>query len=1320
MPNATLGSVSIDLEARLAKFESDMGRAARIAEKEMRTMRSQVDAQLGKLNSTFDKVAARAKGAFVGMAASISVAGLVAFEKHLINVADNINDVSKQFGFSTQALSIWRLSAEKSGTTLEGIGKASKILVKDIDASDAKLRQMGLSMKDAQGNARPLEKVIEDVAVKMASYRNDAQRAELATKLFGKAGVEMIPFLVDLGENIDEARKRAEAFGVVIDKQLAEAADHFNDNARDTQAALEGFGNGILRVVLPALNQYIDGGLEAIKANGGLVSSGEQVGEWLKRIALGLVIAKNAIDVFVDGLKFMGTSAMTVFELVGKQAAALGEYMSTAWTALTDVTGNPIERIKSFGGALNKLWTDLKGNASGALDKIGEQADTFGKRMDDNISDVTDAFDAFTPAAKAAADANGKVADSAKQAAPHLKSEATGAKDAAKALSEWAKMQRAHDEEMKKNEAASIKLRQATDAFNASVAETNRQLDEDIRLSGLWGEARAEAERAVRAHDMALKEYVESQKTSKKMTLADLAVREAAIKAKLDEAVATAKLTAVTEEYARSVQASGQTVLDSLNDLFSRGFQNAESFFDDLERAGQQSLGNLARMFERTVLTPGGGGMQQFAQNLNQGSMYGPGGTGSSLQGWMSAAGSAYAGWRNARQGGSPITTIASFAAAGTQILPGWGTAIGAIVGALVAAFASKPKPPQIQVGGSGVGIDRNEFTGRSAFGTFNVNTVGSGQLPSAEVGNAIKQFDEQIASFLTDEQIASVSARLATFEVDLKKGEATIENVLTQRFGAILSTFSADVVGFVNGVEKLEDRVQRLADTLAAQATFDDLGLDVTFAEFLQLVTELGDAGETASQTMQRLTGSTKLLGDALSFLGADIGKTGAAFIRFADDLAEAAGGLDAAQSLWDGFLNRFFSPEEIAVKAVDSLTTSALDELADVGMDSIPTMQEFRRQFEEALPHLSAQEIVEWLQAGNAIADLADAEAQLAEIRGQTEDATEEAARAEEQLRRNREQLNNLLGDIIWEDYLAGLSDFDREIAIIHKRFQDAYDEAVRLGASERELAVIRAAEARAVARVTDEVAELVQALDPRGSIYQPVEQLGDDLEAFADALRGIVEFATGLLTNKALTPLTPVQQLGVARAQFETAMAAARRGDLGAAQDLPRLAQAYLEQARAFYASSDMYQTIFRSVETSLANLVKSFDPATEGLPELLRLQRQYLPEISGYLAAIAASSAAQPALPSYDSGSAGIEYDQVAIVHQGEKVIDAQASAYLEKVGIKVTAKEGSSSNAGMRALMQRMGEIMTKADRREERLVTALERIARDPGRRAGN
>lgn len=1197
---AVVGSVAIDLQAQLARFESDMGRAARIAEKNMQQMERTVNAQLGKINRQMEGFSSTVKSIFAG----VSVGTFGTFLKGLVDVADHINDLSKQFGISTTALSVWRLSAEKSGTSLDGIAKGAKVLTKDLADTESKLKSMGISLRDSTGAVKPMEKVMEEIAKKFAGYKEGAEKAAAASALFGsKIGPELIPFLDDFGRNVDAQRQRAEAFGTVIGPGLAQAADDFNDNMRDMKSIAEGFGNGVLNVVLPALNKFMGAQIDEAEASKGMVSQGEKVGEWLKDFAVGVIIAKNAVDVLVDGVKFFGTAAVTVFELAGKQATAFADYMSTASTALLDVTGNPIERAKALAGAVDKLWADLKGNAAGALDSLSRDAEDFGAKLDANISDVTDAFESFAPSVKASAAAMDQADRQAQQLAPHIEDVSERTKKATEAD----KLRREEEAHllliMKEGVAAHKALNKVLDDYAKTQDKVRKAIeqrheieDRNIRLAAMDEDARRRAENAIAAMAAATENYNAALKAGLPFTEEMLASEIALTEAKLNDADATEKLAEANkraaQEVARDWQSATDTMMGALADFFTGAEGGLDRLVDSFARAGRQLASSA---------------LTRAMQGGSSANVWGLQGTtpGARLTGFVGGVANVYQGYRS----GNVWQGVMGGAQAGAQYGGITGAVIGAVVGGILAAFRGKPKPPEIQVAGVQGQIDRIEASDTTAFGAVRVNTVGSGQMPSTEVLNAIKQFDQAIAQFMTSDQIAAASARLASFEIDLKKGAATIDNVLGQRFDAILSSFPEDIQTIVRGAGDLQAQVEKLGEVLQFPAQL---------AELMAALSE-GDMLAGLSQFEQQVYALNKEF----------------------DAYADQADALGATQ-------------EQLA--QIEVYRTSALQRLADAQVDL-----------------------------------------------SQVED---EAA---QQLIRNRQDLNALLGDVMWDDYIGGLSDFDRQMAELHKHFREVYEQAVSLGAGERELNVIREAERRAVERLTDTVEELVEAIDPRGSIYQILDPMEDAANALASALQRVAQYLLGLRTSEQFSPLTPQQRLAEAQSQFNAMLARARSGDVDAIGSLPQFAQTLLEQASAFWASGSQYDAIFAQVSDALQDITQAFGRnSTDPFVRMANALELHLPSIDAYLAQIAASPAA---MPSYDSGTDFVPYDQVAKIHRGEAVLTASENR-ARRSGASVQAMPELRDIAiALREIAQQSKVGKSDASDKLGRAASALEKIA---------
>lgn len=798
-------------------------------------------------------------------------------------------------------------------------------------------------------------------------------------------------------------------------------------------------------------------------------------------------------------------------------------------------------------------------------------------------------------------------------------------------------LERLHERELMKDEEARIKLTQATDEYNRRMAEMLQGLQDDSRLAGLSEEAHQQLANAIKAEEIARKFQIDSYKTKHRMSEQERQDLALEIKLELDHADAVRKTTRTYKEFYDVQKQNLEVFEEALTKLFLSGLQGWKDFGQSLERIAANSLDAIVKMFRETVLTPNGGGWGQFVQNM-QGATAGP-------MGYVNAAAGIYSTYQQARSGnraGATVSGAVTGAEIGTMILPGIGTAIGAVIGAIVGFFATHtPKPPEIQVSGHSSGISHGvENQAVTPFGTVYTRTSGSGQLPSADVLAAISKFDKAIADFLTPAEIASVTERLVAFDVDLKDKSATIENLLTERFNVMLTAFDEDVQKFVNGATTLQDRVQRLGDALAVMRTFDKLGLDITFGKFLELTDQLAKSTEKAGEAMARIVGEVQLLGGVFKFFGTTIQQNGEDFVKFADSVATAFGGLDAAKSAWDEFIQHFFSPEEIAQKQVDSARDTATHLFDQLGYETLPTMEQFKQDFLAALPTLSPEEIAQYVTAGNALGRLTDAEANLAQIRQQATDAAQQAAEAADKQREAAQQYASMVTDLSYE--LIGLTTgwqptkFVQNLAAIRDEESQRVSQLNKLaqaaglaGASEHDLAIVHqiaaAKAAHAIAELKKAAASLIQKLGYTqgtddgfvGSIAAGLSgvdsQAQSMFEAWQNAIQKIKEFLDSILLDTKLTTLTPQEQLTEAQRQFNVLLDKAKHGDADAAAKLPDLARDLLDKARTFWASGEQYDAIFNAVMAGLRDVAgiqgpEAPPPDTGGIADIQQAQQE----------------------------------------------------------------------------------------------------------------
>ena len=203
-------------------------------------------------------------------AGTLAGGGLLAFAKAGIDAADNLNDLSQKIGVSVEKLAGYKLAAESSGTSLEGMAKAAQQLAKNIAQNDPLLARLGVTSKDVDGAMAQLADVFKRLP-------DGAQKTAIALQLMGKSGAEMIPLLNGGGEALRQMVEDGKRLYPVT-AEMARAADQFNDELARMKTGLEGLGVVIGAGALPTLNKMLGELSEGIRIFGGFGSALYNIG----------------------------------------------------------------------------------------------------------------------------------------------------------------------------------------------------------------------------------------------------------------------------------------------------------------------------------------------------------------------------------------------------------------------------------------------------------------------------------------------------------------------------------------------------------------------------------------------------------------------------------------------------------------------------------------------------------------------------------------------------------------------------------------------------------------------------------------------------------------------------------------------------------------------------------------------------------------------------------------------------------------------------------------------------------------------------------
>lgn len=240
-----IATLSIDLVARLANIERDMGKAAQIAErnaKRMETAFAGVKTALGAIGGLFavDQVGQWLKG--------------------VADSADALSKLSQRTGVAVDDLSALQYAASLNDASFSDLeqalkGLSNKMLEVQRGSKEAQsaFTALGIGVTTADGGLRDVDDVLIDIAEAFSKMEDGAEKSALANKLMEESGVRLIPMLNNGRTGLAGMRKEAEALGLIMDEKLAKASVEFNDNMEKLTQASSALGREIAGPLIESL-----------------------------------------------------------------------------------------------------------------------------------------------------------------------------------------------------------------------------------------------------------------------------------------------------------------------------------------------------------------------------------------------------------------------------------------------------------------------------------------------------------------------------------------------------------------------------------------------------------------------------------------------------------------------------------------------------------------------------------------------------------------------------------------------------------------------------------------------------------------------------------------------------------------------------------------------------------------------------------------------------------------------------------------------------------------------------------------------------------
>jgi hypothetical protein len=193
---------------------------------------------------------------FSGVIGGLSFAAAAAGMRQTLGEIAALDDASEKTGASVEELSSMLNTLAPSGVSLDTITMAMGRLTKAMTNADDETKGageafnlLGVETRDAAGNLRPVQDVLEDVARALDQYRDGSAKTALAQAIFGRGAAELLPMLKDLANTTREA-------ATVTGDQAA--------NAERAEKAINKLGREmaimreeLVNALVPGLNEFL-------------------------------------------------------------------------------------------------------------------------------------------------------------------------------------------------------------------------------------------------------------------------------------------------------------------------------------------------------------------------------------------------------------------------------------------------------------------------------------------------------------------------------------------------------------------------------------------------------------------------------------------------------------------------------------------------------------------------------------------------------------------------------------------------------------------------------------------------------------------------------------------------------------------------------------------------------------------------------------------------------------------------------------------------------------------------------------------------------
>lgn len=144
-----------------------------------------------------------------------------------------------------------------TGIDSETSAKSLGILSKHLAAGDKAAKGLGIALKDQNGHLKPMSELLPQISDKFAKMKSGPEKTALALKLFGRAGMSMMPFLNKGSAGIKALTDESDKLGTTLNSKDADAVKEATLNKRKMAESIKGLQISIGKNLLPMIEIFV-------------------------------------------------------------------------------------------------------------------------------------------------------------------------------------------------------------------------------------------------------------------------------------------------------------------------------------------------------------------------------------------------------------------------------------------------------------------------------------------------------------------------------------------------------------------------------------------------------------------------------------------------------------------------------------------------------------------------------------------------------------------------------------------------------------------------------------------------------------------------------------------------------------------------------------------------------------------------------------------------------------------------------------------------------------------------------------------------------